>query len=122
MIDEQPNDQIVHALRLGKTDCAAYQPFDPGPQIDVFALDFLRIVLVNPMLYGVDVPLVSPPPICVISCDVKRLQQRLQLEKNGILPAPKDVGSHLSTVMINRVPQPARVRFAAHVTPHFIKL
>jgi hypothetical protein len=38
--DNQPHDQIVHALRLGKTDGAAHQPFDPGPQIDVFALDF----------------------------------------------------------------------------------
>ena len=44
-IDEQPNDQIVHALHLGKTDCAAHQPFDPGSQIDVFTLDFLHIVL-----------------------------------------------------------------------------
>src|SRR5215831_20278663 len=30
-IDEQPNDQIVHVLRLGQTDGAAHQPFDPGP-------------------------------------------------------------------------------------------
>src|SRR5215813_5829000 len=62
-IDEQPNDQIVHALRLGKTDGTAHQPFDPGPQIDVFALDFLRVLLSHPMLCGVDVPLVRPPPI-----------------------------------------------------------
>jgi len=58
-IDEQPNDQIVHVLRFGKTDGAAHQPFDPGPQIDVFALDFLRVLLAHPMLVGVDVPLVS---------------------------------------------------------------
>jgi hypothetical protein len=91
-IDEQPNDQIVHVLRLGKTDSAAHQPFDPGPQIDVFALDFLRVFLANPMLFGVNVPLVRSPPIRVIARDAKRLQQRLQLEKNGILSASKDIG------------------------------
>jgi hypothetical protein len=112
----------VHVVRLGKTDCAAHQPFDPGPQIDVFALDFLRIVLAHPMLFGVEVPLVGTPPIRVIAHNAKRLQQRVQLEKNGILAAPEDVGSHVPTVMINRVPQPPRVRFAAHITPHFVQL
>jgi len=91
-INEQPNDQIVHGLRFGKTDGAADQPFDPGPQIDVFALDFLRVFLADLMLFGVDVPLVRPPPIRVIARDAKRLQQRLQLEKNGILSASKDIG------------------------------
>ena len=112
----------MHALRLGKTDGAAHQPFDPGPQIDVFALDFLRVRLAHPMLVGVDVPLVRPSPICVIARDAKRLQQSLQLEKHGILLAPKDIRQHVPTVMINGVPQPPRVRFAAHVTPHLIEL
>ena len=82
----------MRAFRLGKTDCAAHQPFDSGPEIDVFTLDFLRIVLANPMFFGVDVPLVGTPPLRVISHNAKRLQQRLQLEKNGILSAPEDVG------------------------------
>ena len=60
-IDEEPDHQIVHVFRLGKTDCAAHKPLNPGPQIEVFALDFLRIVLANPMLFGVDVPLVGTP-------------------------------------------------------------
>src|SRR5215211_3521726 len=41
--DEQPNYQGVHAFRLGKADRPAYQPFDPGPQIDVLAFDLLRM-------------------------------------------------------------------------------
>src|SRR5262249_30170737 len=90
-IDEQPNDQIVHVVRLGETDRAAYQPLDPGSKINVFALYFLRVVLANPMLCDVDVPLVGTPPIRVISCNTKRLKQRLQMEKNGILSAPEDV-------------------------------
>ena len=112
----------MHVLRLGKTDGAAHQPFDPGPQIDVLALDFLGVLLANPMLFGVNMPLVSSPPIRVISRDTKRLQQRLQLEKNGILSAPKDIGQYVPAVMVNGVPQPTGVRFAAYVTPHFVKL
>lgn len=30
-IDEQPNDNIMHLDRLGKTDRLTGQPFDPGP-------------------------------------------------------------------------------------------
>ena len=45
-IDEQPNHQIVHLVRLGKTDRAAHEPFNPGPEIDVFALNFLGVLLV----------------------------------------------------------------------------
>jgi hypothetical protein len=37
----------VHIFCLGKTDGAAHQPFDPGPQIDVFALDFLHTLLLD---------------------------------------------------------------------------
>ena len=37
-IDEQPNHEIVHALRLGKTNRATHQPFDPRAQVDVLAL------------------------------------------------------------------------------------
>ena len=73
----KPNDQIVHVIRLGKTNRAAHQPLDPGPQIDMFALDFLRVVLAHPMLFGVDVPLVGAPPIRVIARNAKRLQQGL---------------------------------------------
>ena len=76
-IDEQPNDHIVHVLCLGKADGTAHQPFDPGPEIDVLALDFLRVLLVHLMLFDVDVPLVRSPPIRVIARDAKRLQQRL---------------------------------------------
>ena len=40
-IDEQPDHQIVHAFRFGKAQRATHQPLDPGPEIDVLALDFL---------------------------------------------------------------------------------
>ena len=66
--------------------------------------------------------LVSPPPIRVKPRDPKRLEQCLQLQKDGILASPKDVGQHVSTVMIDRVPSPVWLRFLPHVTPHFIEL
>ena len=44
-IDEEPDHQIVHPLGLAKADRTAYQALNPGPQIDVLALDFLRVLL-----------------------------------------------------------------------------
>ena len=45
-IDEESNHEIVQALRLGAAQCAAYEALDPGPEIDVFALNFLGVLLV----------------------------------------------------------------------------
>ena len=91
-IDEEPDYEIVHGRRLGKTDRATYEPFNPCPQIDVFALDFLRVFLANVMLLWVDVPLVSTPPIRVKAGNTKRFQQSFQFEKDLILPSPENVG------------------------------
>jgi hypothetical protein len=44
-IDEKANHEIVHRCRFGKADGATYKSLDPGAQIDMFTLDFLRIVL-----------------------------------------------------------------------------
>ena len=46
-IDEQPNHQIVHSRCFGKADRAAYEPLNAGPEIDVLALNFLRILLAH---------------------------------------------------------------------------
>jgi hypothetical protein len=50
-IDEQPNHQIVHLFRLGKAQRATNEPLNPGPEIDVLALDFLRVLLANPIMH-----------------------------------------------------------------------
>ena len=60
-IDEEANHQIVHGDRFGKANSAAHQPFNPGPQIDVLAFDFLRILLPHRVLLWIDMPLVRPP-------------------------------------------------------------
>jgi hypothetical protein len=43
----------VHALRLGEAQRAADESLDPGPQIDMLALDFLRVLLAHLMLGGI---------------------------------------------------------------------
>ena len=58
-IDEEANHQIVYRRRFRKTDRAPDEPLAPGPQGEVFALDFLRVLLAHVMLRWVDVPLGS---------------------------------------------------------------
>src|SRR5262249_48329929 len=86
------------------------------------ALDLLRVLLAHLMLLGIEMPLVSPPPIGIKLRDAKRCQQLLKLQEDGVLPSPEHIRQDLPCVMINRVPQPAWVRFAAYVTPHFVQL
>src|SRR5205085_11939027 len=64
-IDEEPNHEIVHALRLGEAQRTADEPLHPRPQIKVFALDFLRVLLAHLMLLSLQMPLVGPPAVGV---------------------------------------------------------
>jgi hypothetical protein len=111
----------MHLFGLGKTDGATYQPLDPRPQIDVLALDFLRVVLANLMLLGINMPLVGPPPVSVLPRDAKGLQKSLQLQKNAIFPPPKDIRQYLATAMVHGMPEPTRMRFRLDETPHFVE-
>jgi len=103
-IDEEANHQIVHRRRLRKANGASYEPLDPGPQVDVFALDFLRVLLAHMMLLWGDVPLVRAPPVGIKSGNTKRFQQGLELQKDGILPPPKDIRQYGPTMMIDGMP------------------
>ena len=42
-VDEESDDQIVHAFRLGKTDRPPYQPLNSCAQVDMLALDALHV-------------------------------------------------------------------------------
>jgi hypothetical protein len=75
-IDEEANHEIVHGCRFGKAHGATYEPFNPGPQVDVFALDFVCVLFANFVLLGGDMPLVSTPPISVEAPNPKGLQWR----------------------------------------------
>ena len=88
----------------------------------MFALDFLRIGLPHFVLLGLEMSLIGTPPIRIKPRDAKRLQEGFELQKDCVLPSPKDVREHRTTAMIDRMPEPPRVRFAAHVTPHFVQL
>jgi hypothetical protein len=111
----------VHLFGLGKTEGATYQPLAPRPELDVLALDFLRVVLAHSMFIGLQMSLVSPPPIGVRPRDAKGLQQRLPLQKNAIFPPAKDIRQDLATAMVNGMPSPTRMRFRLDETPHCIE-
>jgi hypothetical protein len=66
-IDEQPQHEIVHAFRLREAQRPTDSPLNTGPQINVFALDFLGVLLPDLMLLSSEMPLVGPPPVRVIS-------------------------------------------------------
>src|SRR5262245_58503114 len=68
-IDKESNHEIVHALRLGAAQRTTDEPLDPGPEIDVFTLDFLRVLLAYLMLLHIEMPLVGPPAVSVKFCD-----------------------------------------------------
>jgi hypothetical protein len=121
-IDEQPNHQSVHAFRLGQAQRATNQPLDPGPEIDVFALDFLRVLLPYVMRLDIEMPLIGPPSGGVILGDAQGLEQLLQPQEAVVLPPPEHIRSHLPGVVINGVPEPSRLRFRLHKTPPFVEL
>ena len=46
----------------------------------------------------------------------------LKLQEDVVLAPSEHLRHDLARVMLNRVPQPARVRFALHVAPHVVQL
>ena len=90
-IEEQPNHQIVHLFRLRKAQGTTHEPLDPGPELEVLALDFLRILLAHLMLLGSEMPLVGSPSIRVKPRDPKGLKEFLPLQQDVILPPPEHI-------------------------------
>jgi hypothetical protein len=121
-IDEEANHEIVHAFRLGEAQRAADEPLDPGPQIAMFALDFLRVLLAHLMLFGHEMPLIGPPAVGVKLRDAKQCQQLLEFQKDVVLPSSEHIRQDLARVMINGVPQPQWRRFLRDIRPHLVKL
>ena len=60
-IDEETNHQAVHALCLGKAERPAYQSLDPRAQVDVLALDLLRVFLPHPVVFSAQMTFVGAP-------------------------------------------------------------
>src|SRR2546425_10232442 len=85
-------------------------------------LDFLSVPFACSMLFRVEVTHVCAPMICIVMCEPKRLQQRLELEKDGILATTKDIRQDRSRPMVNGMPEPAWIAFVADKRPHLIHL
>ena len=88
-IDEETDHQIVHRCRFGKANRASHETLDPGAQIDVFTLDFLRMLLANVMLLRIDMPLVGAPSIRVKPRDTKGSNRAFNCRKTVSLRCPK---------------------------------
>ena len=58
-----PSHEIMQALCRGEAQCAMHSALDPGPQMEVCALDVLCICLAPLRLLGVEMPRVSVPAI-----------------------------------------------------------
>ena len=88
----------------------------------MLALDFLRVLLPYVMLRGIRMPLVSPPPVGVKLRNTNGLQQLLQPQEDLILPSSEHIRQDPARLMINRVPQPTRLRFFRNIRLHFVEL
>jgi hypothetical protein len=111
----------VHRYRVGETPRATHEPFDAGLHIDVLAFALLRLDFANRVLLRIEMALVGSPPIRVKPCDAAWRSQCFQLEPYRILVSPKDIREHGPTMVIDRVPSPARLRFLADIAPHRIE-
>ena len=85
-------------------------------------LDFLGVAFACSMLFRVKVTRVRAPMIGIIMREPKGLQQRLELDKDGVLATTKDLRQDRSRVMVNGMPEPAWVAFVADKRPHLIHL
>ena len=99
-VDEESNHEIVHVLRLGEAQRAADEALDPGPQIDMFALDLLRVLLAHLMLLGREISLVGPPAVGVKLRDTKRRQQLLELQEDVVLVPAEYICQDFPRVMM----------------------
>jgi hypothetical protein len=78
-IDEQPNHQIVPLVRRRTAKGTTHEPLDSGPEIEVLALDFLRIFLAHVVFLGIAMPLGGSPAVRGKLRDAHGLQERLSL-------------------------------------------
>src|SRR4029450_2082001 len=88
----------------------------------MLALDFLGVAFAWAMHLGVQMPGVGAPIIGVVAGEPEGLQQRLELQKDLVCAAPKDVGQDLAGVVIDGMPEPAGVAFVPDKRPHLIHL
>jgi hypothetical protein len=57
----------------------------------MLALDFLGVPFARTMHVGVEMAFVRPPMIGIKTREPEGLQQRFELQKDGVFAAPKDI-------------------------------
>ena len=119
-IDKQANDDVVHLGGFRKADGLACQTLDACAQRQMLPFNWLRVPFAGMVDFRPQLSRIRSPIIRMTSPDAKRLQQRLQLQQDLICTPAKDRRSDRAGPAINGMPEPARLRFLAHVTPHFI--
>jgi hypothetical protein len=72
-IDEQPDDEVRHLNRLGKTDCLTGQSLDSGSQPQVCTFNLLRVAFARLVRRRLEMTRVGPLIIRVITLDPKWL-------------------------------------------------
>src|SRR5215475_10780384 len=88
----------------------------------MLSLDFLRIAFASGVLFWVKMTSVRAPLIGIIVGQAEGLQQPLELEEHLVFTATKNIGQDRSRVMIDGMPEPTWVGFAADKRPHFVHL
>src|SRR5262245_49099970 len=86
----------------------------------MFAFNLPRMEFARSMTSRWKVLVIDSGRIGIKGLEPKRLQQLLQLDKAPIRSTAERIRQDYPTQMINRMPQPAPVRFALHETPPLI--
>jgi hypothetical protein len=99
-IHKLANDDVVHLRRFREADGLSDQAFDPRPQGEMRALDFLGVAFAYGMLCGVEVTCVCAPLIRKVVREAEGFKQCFELEKDGILTPSKDIRQDCSRMMM----------------------
>jgi len=86
----------------------------------MFAFDLLRVALAHRVRSNGQRALIDSGRIGVKVLQPKRLEYPLQLDTDCIGATPNRIGQDHPAQMVNGMPQPSLVRFAADKTPHLI--
>ena len=88
----------------------------------MLAFNLLRVDFAHGVGGSGKMTLIDASRVRVEVHQAKRLQQLLQLDKDCIRSTAKRIRKDYATQMVNRMPQPALLRFAMYETPHLIHL
>ena len=116
-VDKQANHDVMHLRGFREADRLADSAFDACPQGQVLPLDLLGVPFARTMHGGIQMSGVGPPMIRGVAGEPEGLQQCFELQKNLVFAATKDIGQDLAGVVIDGMPEPARVAFAADKRP-----